>query len=350
MTLAVGEPAPGFAARARANPSYAFPSLAGRFVLLGVLHGAPDAARQALAAWTAHRGLFDDTRLTAVFLLGDPALFEASQDQIPGLRWMLDTDGVAAAAVGAHEPGWILFDPALRVLKTAPLAETEALFAGLAALPALDDHAGVPLHAPVLVVPRVFEPELCRRLVDHYQASGGQVSGVMRDQAGRTVGAVSASKRRRDADIPDPGLRRALLGRIARRLVPEIERALAFKATRMERYIVACYDAEDGGYFRPHRDNTALATAHRKFAVSINLNAEDFEGGDLRFPEFGGRTYRPPTGGAVVFSCSLMHEAMPVTRGVRYAFLPFLFDEAGEAQRLANLKNLSTDVIYEPLV
>ena len=110
-----------------------------------------------------------------------------------------------------------------------------------------------------------------------------------------------------------------------------------FKVTRLERYLVACYDAADGGYFRPHRDNETLGTAHRRFAVSINLNAEQFEGGDLRFPEFGTRTYRPPTGGAVVFCCSLQHEATPVTRGRRYAFLPFLYDEAGQAIRNANL-------------
>ena len=112
-------------------------------------------------------------------------------------------------------------------------------------------------------------------------------------------------------------------------MAPEIAEGLPVRATRIERYIVACYDAEDGGYFRPHRDNTTKGTAHRRFAVSINLNAEEFEGGDLRFPEFGPRTYRPPTGGAVVFSCSLLHEATPVTRGTRYAFLPFLYDEAG---------------------
>ena len=87
----------------------------------------------------------------------------------------------------------------------------------------------------------------------------------------------------------------------------------------------------------PTATTSTLGTAHRRFAVSINLHAEDFEGGDLRFPEFGPRTYRPPTGGAVVFSCSLQHEATPVTRGRRYAFLPFFYDEEGERIRLANL-------------
>ncbi len=45
------------------------------------------------------------------------------------------------------------------------------------------------------------------------------------------------------------------------------------------------------------------------------------------------RRYRAPTGGAVVFSCALMHEAARVTAGKRYAFLPFFYDEAGARQR-----------------
>jgi hypothetical protein len=34
-------------------------------------------------------------------------------------------------------------------------------------------------------------------------------------------------------------------------------------------------------------------------------------------------------GGAVVFSCALLHEATRVTAGRRYAFLPFFYDDAG---------------------
>jgi predicted 2-oxoglutarate/Fe(II)-dependent dioxygenase YbiX len=158
----------------------------------------------------------------------------------------------------------------------------------------------------------------------------------MRDVGGRTVGVLDDFKRRRDVTIHDDAFKRELRGYLANRLAPEIAKAFQFGVTRLERYIVACYDAREGGYFRPHRDNETLGTAHRKFAVSINLNAEEFDGGDLRFPEFGPRTYRPPTGGAVVFSCSLQHEATPVTRGRRYAFLPFLYDEAGAAVREAN--------------
>ena len=85
-----------------------------------------------------------------------------------------------------------------------------------------------------------------------------------------------------------------------------------------------------------HRDNTTKGTAHRRFAVTINLNTEEYEGGDLRVPEFGSRVYRAPTGGAVVFSCSLMHEARPVIKGLRYAFLPFLYGDDAAKIREAN--------------
>ena len=94
--------------------------------------------------------------------------------------------------------------------------------------------------------------------------------------------------------------------------------------------------------FHPHRDNTTQGTAYRKFAGSVNLN-DDFEGGDLRFAEFGPTPYRPPAGGAVVFACGLMHEAMKVTRGRRYAFLPFLYDEAGAEVRSAYQARVGID-------
>jgi len=95
----------------------------------------------------------------------------------------------------------------------------------------------------------------------------------MRDVGGRTVGVLDDFKKRRDATITDQGLIDEIVMRIRRRLVPDIEKAFQFTATRIERYIVACYDAEDGGYFKAHRDNTTAGAAHRKFAVSINLNA-----------------------------------------------------------------------------
>src|SRR5829696_1907151 len=150
-------------------------------------------------------------------------------------------------------------------------------------------------------------------------------------------------KRRKDYTIEDQALTKQTQARIQRRVVPEILKVHQFRVTRMERYIVSCYAAEDGGHFRAHRDNTTKGTAHRRFAVSINLNTE-FEGGEVSFPEYGPRSFKAPPGGAVVFSCSLLHAVSQVTSGRRYAFLPFLYDDAAAKIREANNQFLGSGV------
>jgi predicted 2-oxoglutarate/Fe(II)-dependent dioxygenase YbiX len=106
----------------------------------------------------------------------------------------------------------------------------------------------------------------------------------------------------------------------------------------MERYIIGCYSADESGHFEAHRDNTMLISAHRRFAVTINLN-DDYDGGELSFPEYSPRKFKSPIGCAVVFSCSMLHAVATVTRGRRYAFLPFLFDEAAAKILEQNRRN-----------
>ncbi|MBV8103606.1 MAG: 2OG-Fe(II) oxygenase, partial [Hyphomicrobiales bacterium] len=124
-------------------------------------------------------------------------------------------------------------------------------------------------------------------------------------------------------------------------ICPEIKKAFQFVATRTERDLVARYDAESGGRFGPHRDDVGVFVAHRRFAVSINLN-DDFDGGEISFPEYSPRGFKPLPGAAVVFSASILHQVSPVTRGRRYVFLTFLFDEAAESLRQANLRAVKT--------
>lgn len=342
--LLPGDPAPSFHAASRTNPRYTFDVAAGRYLLLALVGDGDEAfvaAIDRLLNDQAER--FDGDALAFFGLMRDADRWARRQDRLPGARWMLDQAGAAFAACQAPDDpawsGWILIDPNFRVLVTLPAAETERLARILAGLPPLVAHAGVDLFAPVLVVPRILEPELCQALIAAYDADGGQASGFMREVDGRTVEIRDPNhKIRSDLLLPAGELRDAVRARIQRRLAPQIAKAFQFVATRMERDLVACYDAAEKGFFRAHRDNTTKGTAHRKFAVTINLNAEDYEGGELRFPEFGNRLYKPPTGGAVVFSCSLMHEARPVTKGERFAFLPFLYDEAGAKVREQNLK------------
>lgn len=351
-----GDPAPWFFAPTAANPRFNFASVAGRYVLLAFPgpagHPGAVAAHGLLRAAQAE-GVLDDKRATAFAVSIDPAddAPEGPRDAIPGLRIFRDRDGALSRLWGVAEPGdapgamryapmaWLL-DPLLRVMAVVPIGELAALLALLRRLPEPALHAGLEVPAPVLVLPRVLEPELCRRLIAVYEAGGGEESGFMVEQGGRTIGRLDPStKRRRDQEIEDETLRAALRARITRRIAPEMRKAFQFNPTRIERYIVACYDGRDGGHFRAHRDNTTPGTAHRRFAVTINLN-DGFEGGELWFPEFGPRRYRPPVGGAVVFSCSLLHEATPVTSGLRYATLPFLYDDAAAKVREANQHSL----------
>jgi predicted 2-oxoglutarate/Fe(II)-dependent dioxygenase YbiX/peroxiredoxin len=341
--LAIGDPAPNFIAASRANPKFNFNTVAGRYVLLAFMPRDPAARAAALAALEPHQQRFDGGNIAAFFVGVDPDLPATAEDRVPAQRWFFDTDGTVSRLYGAldadgtERPHWLLLDPMLRVLDRAPIIESDAFLARLAALPPAALHAGFELVAPVAIVPRVFDLDLCRRLIECYEAKGGEVSGVMREIGGRTVGVIGPMKSRRDVTLEEhPELRKEIVGKLSRALVPEVRRVFNFEATRLERYLVACYDAREGGYFRAHRDNETKGTAHRRFAVSINLNAEDFEGGDLRFPEFGPRTYRPPTGGAVVFCCSMQHEATAVTKGRRFAFLPFLYDDEGARIRAEN--------------
>ena len=328
MPLLPGQPAPWFIAATPSNPQFAFDTAAGRYVLLLFEPADPAARGGALKALAAHQGLFDDVQACAFVILRDPASAQGLKD-LRGLRWVFDPSGQITAGYGG-QPHWLLLDPTLRVLASEPVEAAEAMFARIAALPAPADHAGAPLHAPVLIAPRIFEPELCEALIALHQADGGRPTGVMRDDGPRTVAVMDELKKRRDILVEDPALQAAIRTRLDRRLFPLIHQALGFTVTHIERLLVSCYDAAEGGVFHAHRDSTTQGTAHRRFACSINLN-DDFEGGDLRFAEYGPATYRPPLGGAVVFSCALMHEATRITAGRRYAFLPFFYDESGAA-------------------
>lgn len=350
MALFPGDALPPLRLPSASNPTYAIDTAAGRYIAFGVLSGADEATvRAGIETIEANRERFNDTHACVFGIVPDRPEWRARcQDQVPGLRWLFDADGAAAKAFDAQDAAaWLIVDPTLRVLRKAGPDQAQSVLANVSTLPPPDLHTGGQTFAPVLLIPRIFEPEFCKALIAAYDETGGEPSGFMREVDGVTrLMSDVAHKRRSDVHLPDGELQNQARARIIRRLVPAIQKAFQFRATRMERYLVACYDAETGGYFRPHRDNTTKGTAHRRFAVSINLNA-DFDGGDLRFPEYGSRTNRPPLGGAVVFSCSLLHEATPVTRGKRYAFLPFLYDEDAARIREENLPFLDPALLAE---
>ena len=352
--LEPGDPAPWFVQRSTSAERYHFDTAAGRWIVMCFLATAGDAAgREALRLAETCADLFDDRFASFFGISLDPEDERLGRlvQRLPGIRHVWDRDAQASRAYGCvpvdPTPGriealrrWVLLDPMLRVRRVLPFqgpdagrAEMERI---LRALPPPGMQSGIEGHAPVLVLPEVFEPGFCHHLVSLHEAHGGEDSGFMREVDGRTVAVKDyAHKRRSDYLIEDEALMEATRQRVRRRIVPEIRKAHQFLVTRMERYIVACYDGSTNDHFRPHRDNTTRGTAHRRFAVSIALN-DGYEGGELVFPEFGPRRYKVGAGTAIVFSCSLLHTVLPVTAGRRYMFLPFLYDDEAARQREAN--------------
>ncbi len=360
VNLAPGDPAPWFQQRSTSNERYAFDTIAGRYIVLCFYVTAGDGpGRSAIDNVLRNRHYFDDARFSffGVSLDVRDETEQRVRASLPGIRFFWDFDGAVSRLYGAlprNETAqtarrfWIVLDPTLRVLHVVPFAadgsDAVTLFDYLERLPPPARFAGIELQAPILFLPNVFEHDLCHRLIGLHQSNGGEESGVMRDINGKTVGIQDHTfKRRKDYDIVEPDIIRETQRRVLRRVCPEILKVYSFKVTRMERYIVSCYSAEDGGHFRAHRDNTTKGTAHRRFAVSVNLNSE-FEGGEVSFPEYGTRSFKAPAGGAVVFPCTLLHAVSRVTSGRRYAFLPFLYDDEAARIREANNKHLGDGV------
>ena len=311
--LSMGDPAPWFVARSTVNPKFVFDTVGGRYIILTFFGSAANpASRRILNDIEQNQHRFDVENALFFGVSTDPD-DEAQQrvrQQFQGIIYFWDFDlavsrlyEVAAKEGQAYQPQSIILSPSLRTLAVLPFdgsPETHVarLFNILSGYPPIKNSTGLP---PVICIPHILEPEFCQHLIGLYQRHGGHETGVMRDISGKTYGVADYSvKRRSDYDISDPNVLAALQNRLQRRLLPEIKKCFHFNTTHIEHYIVACYDASVGGYFRAHRDNVSLITAHRKFAVTINLNA-DYEGGNLRFPEYGPVTMRAPIGGAIVF-------------------------------------------------
>jgi predicted 2-oxoglutarate/Fe(II)-dependent dioxygenase YbiX/peroxiredoxin len=342
--IILGDPVPWFSLPLATGGSFDLQASAGRWVALSFLGPLSDPRAMAEVTELAQlAATFNDDHL----IIG--CVFTGSADNVENLAaisgstlsFLADHDGAISRMYGAGEvPRTIILDPMLRAIADIawdnPQGHANMVRTVLQGLPAVDDSAGVPMFAPALIVPRVFSFGICDFLTQFYETQGAVDSGFQLDVDGKTVTMSDwRLKRRSDVPVGVPEVRELIRDHIVRRLVGPIERFFQFKVTRMDRYIVSCYDSAVAAHFHRHRDNINAGAQHRRFALSINLN-KDFDGGDLMFPEFGRKTYRPSEGGALVFSCGALHQVTPVTRGKRYAFLAFMYGEEDVAMREAN--------------
>lgn len=255
--------------------------------------------------------------VTTAAAAGDPPASVA----VP-ISWMIDGQAELAKIFAGSEPLAILVDAGGRVAAVLadPTAEQVAALAESfyrATAPAV-----VRAQAPVLLLERVADTALCASLIDYWQGHDKLTNTI--DAAGGNIASADL-KRRQDVQVDEPILLGRLQNALVRRISPLILQAFHTPINVMEAPVIGCYDEKSGGWFRRHRDNTTRMTANRQFAVSLNLNGDDeYDGGEVRFPEFGRELYRPTAGGALVFSCSLLHEVVPVSRGRRIGLFTFM--------------------------
>jgi hypothetical protein len=119
---------------------------------------------------------FDDVKRSFLGVSIDPSDKVATSN---GVHYFLDRDGILSRHCGAspiedvslgtqYRVTWTILDPSLHVLAhfhTGPdRANCEKVFALIRGLPASDGFEACEIPAPILVLPRVFDPAFCDRL------------------------------------------------------------------------------------------------------------------------------------------------------------------------------------------
>lgn len=265
----------------------------------------------------------------------------ALSPQSAKVRRVLLIDGIDAPIAESPDDVVILMDSDGRVsarlchgdgvccIATNPRLEVIGRTERLDGAPSLWRHAlsaaAEPAPAPVLVIPDILNAVACAALIDRHMRGPQTESGMYRQTAGGIALVPDPmAKSRTDVLLDDEAMVRHIGARLAATILPRMQADFDFTPRRFEQFKIACYDADAGGHFAVHRDNTTPDAQARRIALTLSLNRGEYEGGGLIFPEYDGvKVHEPPSGGGIIFACHLAHRVMPVTRGRRYVLLSF---------------------------
>ncbi len=355
IRLDVGEPVPEYdwADIQGARFSLYTDSHCGRPTVLILVRSA-EAAMKLLARFRDQAKAFGELGAQLIAVTSDPPAKNATTVLMMGLPMPLLSDAPFAVGLGAGlglgtNARVLVLTPNMRVERIIDPDEGDAAEIALGHIRAyravLPPHVVVS-HPPVLVLPHVLPVQLCHRIIALFERSNRYRGGTTDHSS---VYHLTDTKVREDAMVADDGPEaQAMFALFRRRVFPEMFKAFKYRVTRIETMRIGCYDASELGRFGPHRDENVPRMKHRMFGFTINLNAGEYEGGYLTFPEYGPQLYAPETGSMVVFSASLLHEAMPVTRGKRYGIFGFFFGEMEEGWRYQTNAKFELTVVDYP--
>ena len=175
--LAPGDRMPVLTPRTRANPQFKIDAVAGRWIVLGVIGSAAAPGMAGRVAAASAATLFDDAFASLFLITQDAGDADRLADRLPGVRSAFDDDAAIARALGALRPGnpatilpgWYVIDPGLTVQRIIPFradgGDTADLLAHLGGLARPDRWLGYEAPTPILILPDVFEPAFCDRLI-----------------------------------------------------------------------------------------------------------------------------------------------------------------------------------------
>ena len=92
-----------------------------------------------------------------------------------------------------------------------------------------------------------------------------------------------------------------------------------------EKWKVGIYEGSEEGFYTEHRDNQCRISHRRVSSICMLSNPEEYEGGELHFPELN-KKFKLNKGSLIIFNSNLLHGVKPVTKGIRYVMLSFLYD------------------------
>jgi peroxiredoxin len=347
--LTVGDPLPDVPLASQLGPKVSLhaPAIAGNPLVIFACQRLDAPAIAAFESVTRMQGRFEAAGARLATVTGEGVAANASAAAATGCRFpvLSDTLGRLLPALdqadsGAPAGSLLVLDCGLRLVARLE-SDTSSIAAALDLCERMTGDGGstdapiVTPHAPVLLVPAVFPAALCKQLVDGWGRAAAKeedLTGFRREQGGEepvvATGRRPSVKRRTDWFVEDGPVHAEIRDLLRRRVGPELRKAFGFTPGRCEHLRVGCYDADRGGYFRRHRDDVL----GRRFSMSINLG-DDYEGGELRFPEYGRHLYRPPAGSALLFAAPLLHEVTDIRRGRRFVLVTFFCGNEPPAAR-----------------
>jgi hypothetical protein len=253
--IGVGEPAPWFLAAKDTGEMVHFDELGGRHLVLFFFDHAAPPVVEALAA-IERCPLFDGDRALCVAVGNRREDF--SEGVLPQSRaghlYLLDGQGNGTRRFGLTspvQPVAFILSPALQVSDVVALNDPSVFAAHIRSTltSSLTNNDGES-NAPVLIVPQVFDRPLCERLINLYDEAGGREIGAI-EREGEALKRFNPEFRKRlDYYVVDEPTIIRCRELLATRLLPLVFRAFQFSTTRIERWLVGCYDAKNGGYFR----------------------------------------------------------------------------------------------------